>query len=316
MAVNVFHTLMQQARPLSLHRAPEINEELQKYYDLYQLHFCSDASHFFGYIDMDEFRISAHVWQPESSKGTVFMVHGYLDHSGLYTHIISFFLSQSLTVFIYDLPGHGLSTGERAGIRGFAQYSDVLHGCLQWADGKLFAPWYLFGQSTGAAIIADSLVHGGLIQTYPIEKVVFFSPLVRIPQWHMIKYLCYFLSPFIKNIQAKQVKTSNDKHFMLFLDKDPLRAKAVTLAWLKALYQWVGSMDEVKSILSLPVCIIQGENDTTVDWKYNLEYLSNIFDNLDILLLPEAYHHLANESQCIRQKYTHFLRTWLMDDRS
>ena len=313
MAVNAFHSLMQQACPLALNKTSEKNEELQKYYVLYQLHFCPDVSHFFGYIDMDEFRISAHVWQPKCQRGTVFIVHGYLDHSGLYTHIINFFLSQSLTVFIYDLPGHGLSTGERAGIKGFSQYSDVLHGCLQWADGKLSAPWYLFGQSTGAAIIADSLACRGVAQTYPVEKIVLFSPLVRIPQWHMVRCLCYFLSAFKKSIQVKQVKTSNDEDFTLFLDQDPLRGKVVTFAWLKALYQWVGSMNRVRSRLSLPVCIIQGERDATVDWRYNLKYLSGIFDNPDILLLPEAYHHLVNESQCIQQKYTDFLKAWLID---
>ena len=52
---------------------------------------------------------------------------------------------------------------------------------------------------------------------------------------------------------------------------------------------------------------MQGEADGTVDWPYNLKVLKAKFDQPQILLLPEARHHLANELPGIRQRYFDFI---------
>ena len=52
---------------------------------------------------------------------------------------------------------------------------------------------------------------------------------------------------------------------------------------------------------------MQGEADGTVDWPYNLEVLKAKFTEPQILMLPEARHHLANELPGIRQRYFTFI---------
>ncbi|MNG14200.1 hypothetical protein D3C84_979350 [compost metagenome] len=71
-------------------------------------------------------------------------------------------------------------------------------------------------------------------------------------------------------------------------------------------------MDWVKRIEAAPVSarrlvIIQGESDMTVDWPYNLKVLREKFAAPEILLIPEARHHLANELPAIRQRYFDFI---------
>ncbi|SUV72968.1 lysophospholipase [Acinetobacter baumannii] len=39
------------------------------------------------------------------------LLHGYLEHSGIYQPIIREILEQGFSVITYDLPGHGLSNG-------------------------------------------------------------------------------------------------------------------------------------------------------------------------------------------------------------
>ncbi len=45
----------------------------------------------------------------------------------------------------------------------------------------------------------------------------------------------------------------------------------------------------------------------TVDWQHNLQVLKWKFDRPQILLLPEARHHLANETLEMREEYFEFL---------
>lgn len=44
-----------------------------------------------------------------------------------------------------------------------------------------------------------------------------------------------------------------------------------------------------------------------MDWPYNLEVLKAKFAEPQILMLPEARHHLANELPGIRQRYFDFI---------
>ena len=55
-------------------------------------------------------------WRPTKSLGTVIVVHGYMDHIGLYGHLIRHLLGRQLTVVCLDLKGHGLSSGAACSI--------------------------------------------------------------------------------------------------------------------------------------------------------------------------------------------------------
>lgn len=45
---------------------------------------------------------------------------------------------------------------------------------------------------------------------------------------------------------------------------------------------------------------MQGTGDTTVDWRYNLKKIKEKFPASEAVILQQARHHLANESQGIR----------------
>jgi len=53
--------------------------------------------------------------------------------------------------------------------------------------------------------------------------------------------------------------------------------------------------------LDLPVMILQGEQDLTVDWEWNLAILEEKFPDAQIYRHPEARHHLVNEAEPIRR---------------
>ncbi len=80
-----------------------------------------------GFVDTERYRLWAQVWTPEQPRGTAFVVHGYFDHLGLYRHLLERLLDQGWRVVLWDLPGHGLSSGARATIDDFEDYG----ACLQ-----------------------------------------------------------------------------------------------------------------------------------------------------------------------------------------
>ncbi|MEF9671770.1 hypothetical protein QNM99_01865 [Pseudomonas sp. PCH446] len=45
----------------------------------------------------------------------------------------------------------------------------------------------------------------------------------------------------------------------------------------------------------------------TVDWAHNLDVLRAKFDHPEVLMLPGARHHLANEIPAYRERYFRFL---------
>ncbi len=109
---------------------------------------------------MPLFKLHVQVFQPKLKaetdviKGTVFLLHGYLEHSGIYQPIIRELLDQGFSVLTYDLPGHGLSNGSPASIQNFDHYQQVLEAVYRYVNMQLNrpTPWLGIGQSTGGAI--------------------------------------------------------------------------------------------------------------------------------------------------------------------
>ncbi|MDR0209543.1 MAG: alpha/beta hydrolase [Pseudomonas putida] len=252
------------------------------------------------------FELVGQVWLPERPTATLFLLHGYYDHMGLYCHVIEWALSQGFAVISCDLPGHGLSSGERASIADFGAYQQVLDALFEQARLlDLPRPWHLCGQSTGGAIVVDHVLHHGA-RSPADGQVILLAPLVRPRAWYWSKFSYSVLRHFVNGIERRFSENSNDPAFLPFLEADPLQPRRLPTAWVGALVAWVKRIEAAPRSMRRPV-IVQGEADATVDWPYNLKVLKAKFAEPQILMLPEARHHLANELPDIRQRYFAFI---------
>lgn len=259
-----------------------------------------------GRFAVDGYEVVSQVWWPERAKATLFLFHGFYDHTGLYRHVIEWALDQNFAVIACDLPGHGLSSGERASIKDFAEYQDTLQKLFAEAQSlDLPQPWHLFGQSTGGAIVIDHVLNQGA--SSPAQgQVILLSPLVRPRAWGWSKLSYYLLKPFVKAIARRFSENSNDPYFLPFLQADPLQPLRLPTAWVGALARWIKRIEAAPYSMRRPL-IVQGQADMTVDWEHNLEVLRGKFDRPQVLMLPEARHHLANETLALRREYFGFL---------
>jgi len=277
----------------------------QAYFDLYHINFARDLAnitHGFGRIDAAGFRIATHYWLPDNPRGTLAIVHGYYDHVGIYNHVIRFALQHNLAVLAFDLPGHGLSSGERASIDSFNQYGDVLAEVIKQSYHLMPQPLYALGQSTGAAVILNYLwrtADDNAINNV-FSKVVLCAPLILPRGWRAGRFIFAIARYFLKQLKRGKARSSHDSNFNNFImQQDCLQTKHLQLQWIGAMKAWDKQFRAYKP-LQQPLLIIQGTGDMTVDWHYNLPTIQSKLPNAKIILIADAGHQLVNESEQYR----------------
>lgn len=290
--------------------------EVQRYVRYYGIDFASrypDLLHAFGYFEAAGHMLAVHAWMPPNPRGTVMVCHGYFDHVGLYRHVIDHLLKRGFAVLAYDLPGHGLSSGPRAAIEDFRIYREVLIQCLEKKANHFPKPWHVVAQSTGGAIIIDLALYGARIGAeFPFEKVILLAPLVRPAGWRLGSLKHALISPFTDSVRRVFPTNSNDPEFLHFLrNLDPLQSKMLSARWVSALKKWIPSIESAPKVSISPV-VIQGDRDTTVDWRHNLEVIQDKFHEPDIHILEGARHQLVNESEPYRERIAGILDKHLL----
>ena len=256
-----------------------------------------------GFLEAAGYRLAIHYYWLSQPRGTVFLFHGYLDHSGLYTRIIRHCLSLGMNVLIYDLPGHGLSSGKPTAIHSFREYQRILVRVLDAAREEAPGPWIGIGQSTGGAVLIDYMLsRRGTPDLVDFSGTILLAPLVR-PVGFRVGRLAHALTrPFQDQWKRVFVANSNDSEFTRFLkEHDPLQAQAIAMAWLTALNRWVSQIEGALPV-DADVAVVQGEQDGTVDWRHNLKVLRRKFHRVRLYQIPEGRHHLVNESEPILEQ--------------
>jgi len=261
-----------------------------------------------GALTAGGYQLAVQGWWPREPRGSLLLLHGYYDHMGLYGHVVDWALSRQWAVLACDLPGHGLSSGARASINDFAEYQTALTALVAEARRlDLPRPWHLLGQSTGGAILLDYLLRG---EPAPeLGETILLAPLVRPHAWRQGLWTYRLVKPFARALPRRFSVNSGDPAFLDFLQQDSLQPRELPAQWVGALARWIPQLERAPAS-NRSLLVIQGEQDFTVDWRHNLGVLEAKFARPEVLRLPEARHHLVNETEALRQRYFRWL-----DDR-
>lgn len=293
---------------------PELTFDLQKdlespvssgiraYLDHYLLPVAEDTpgvQRALGRVSLVGFDILVHYWRPPEPKGTLIIVHGYFDHSGLYGQVVRFGLAHGLTVLAYDQPGHGLSSGERLAIDDFDRYADVLAALLRRAEPVLSGPRYTLGQSMGGAVLLNHLWRYG---SEPTGRIALCAPLVLPRAWGLSKWLHTLLRRWVKCVPRTFSDSSHDPDFNEFLARhDGLQDAHVSVQWVGAMREWDQRFRGLRPRED-ELLVVQGTGDGTVDWRYNLMQIRRKLPNVKVEMIEGARHQLVNESEPYRAR--------------
>lgn len=287
----------------------------REFYGLTDL--CARAHHGFGFVNVAGDRICTQYWLPPKAQGTLFVLHGYYDHVGLYARAVEFGLRCGLAVVAFDLPGHGLSDGERAVVDDFAHYTAALSTIFDQCK-RLSIPGPNFGlaQSTGCAVLLKyQMDKASWFQAEPtFTAQVFLAPLVRPAGWRYGRWLHWLLNPFIRNLRRTYYDNSHNPDFLARVKVDPLQPNILSLRWLGAMKQWIRQVQDGCS-LDVPTLMVQGTEDATVDWHFNIPLLCTRLPRHHIYWLNGGRHQLINESDELCSEYLrvaeHFVDSYL-----
>ncbi len=274
--------------------------ELAAYRAFYGFH--SEVDHYIGRTDNGRHWICVQAFVPERCTATVLVCHGYYDHTGLYMYLIEHLLSRGLAVLSLDLPGHGLSSGERANIDSFDTYvSAVDHvlslDCVRSGDVLPF-PTQAVGQSMGGAVLLEYLEQNADVG---FDNLVLLAPLVRPYGWSLLRFYFHLVKGFISDRKRNITNNADNAEFVAFQHRDPLQAHVLPVAWVAAMVEWKNRFEKYPPRPELSPIVIQGHADRTVDWQHTLRTLHRRYTP-KVLEIPEARHHLVNESEAIREQ--------------
>ena len=284
------------------HASSAVEQEYFRFYGIDSENRMPQVEHFFGSFASTEFNIACHFFRQQHAKGTCYVVHGYYDHVGLYGNVIDYWLGKGFSVIAFDLPGHGLSTGPKATISSFTEYSAALERCIDLSREHTAAPLHLVGQSTGATIVMLHVLHHEYTKaTSPFAQIVLLAPLVRPSLWRLSRLLHRILRPFVKTMPRRFAANSSDPEYLEFIrGNDPLQSQLLPVQWVSAMRDW---MDLFAGFVptDLEPFIVQGQKDGTVDWRFNVKAITEKFPACEVFYIEEGRHHLANESEEIRR---------------
>jgi len=222
---------------------------------------------------------------PVSVKGTIFLLHGYLEHAALRAPIAREWVARGWEVVGLDLPGHGLSSGLRAEIDDFEVYADALETALEAHDWP--RPRVAIAHSLGAATVLLVAHRRGS----PFARAVLEAPLVRSFLWEPSRLAMQLLGDAISTLPRRASGISRRQAFYDRLKNDPLYIDRVPAAWFPALEAFVDQTGGWEPIEGTYL-VLQGTADTVVDATYNLRLLGKLLPDLEVVTIPGGRHHL------------------------
>lgn len=250
------------------------NISIENYLDVYgftQSHYLGEARSKWVYGPAG--KLATYELRPAKSfKGhTFFVVHGYFEHTAWMQEIIFHLLKYGYRVIAFDLPGHGLSEGDRGDIHHFSDYALSFKIIYDY----FFTPHQEFsylGYSTGATpIVHWALVGGRELGIFPsLTQTHLFAPLIKLSMDR------FTWIPMLYHRATQNYRFPRRKNYKAL--EDPLAVPFVNAKWLFKNRIWHQELITSARPFELPnLYIWTGDSDSTVHWDYNLNVFKKYF---------------------------------------
>jgi alpha-beta hydrolase superfamily lysophospholipase len=254
-------------------------------------------------------------WTKKKPSGVLVIIHGVGEHSGRYQNIIHELEKKNISIYSFDLRGHGRSGGKRGHIESFMEYIEDIRIFIKVIRGeheKL--PIVMLGHSMGGLIALKYLLENqkdlrGLILSSPYLKLA-----VKVPGWKT--FLGRLLSGILPGLSMPTgldpLALSSDREVCETYANDPLVHSLVTARWFT---ETTAAREECMgrgSELNIPALIFHGKEDKIVDCRGTEEFYKNCDPkHCTLHLFDGLKHETMNETEPERKKVLKTVSDWI-----
>lgn len=255
----------------------------------------------------------------QSSSEWVIVTHGVGEQSGRH----SYWLEDGFTdrnVLLWDLQGHGESTGKRGHVKAFDQYLSDLDQLISWlAKEQGMKKFNLFGHSMGGLIVARWILTRSQATRYP-EKVILSSPatggggLVG-EVFGVLPDLIYSRLLKLPTLGVSGLlplsNLSHDPKVEKAYVSDKLNVlKVHTSLYFDLLRQAKATFSQSLGSRAPLLCII-GSEDIIVNRKKVIQHFTTVDKNCKLVVVNGGYHELYQEIPKYRDQFLKSIQDFL-----
>ena len=266
---------------------------------------------FRGYRDYNLYYQS---WLPSGiPRAILLIVHGLHEHSGRYTNLVDYFISEGYAIYSFDLRGHGRSEGLPGYVERFWYYLYDLKAFFdlvrsEYSDTRIF----LLGHSMGGTIVVTYAIDHQNEFVGLLVSGALLEPGSNITKALMV--IARILSVLAPRMGTTEIDTTTISHDQAVVDayvNDPLvyqgKIRARQGAELIKMYQKLPY--DIEKI-TLPVLIMHGDSDRLVDPEGSHMLYERLGSRDKTLKLYGGfYHEVFNEPG--RKQVFDDMKTWL-----
>ncbi|XP_077497534.1 monoglyceride lipase-like [Amblyomma americanum] len=279
-------------------------------------------------VETDEFvnhhgqKICCKSWMPLTSlsrcRGLVFMIHGYMEHSGVpyYDTLATMLVGLGCYVFIQDLVGHGMSEGGRANVKTFDDYLDDILFHVDKTRRKFSRKAvYLIGHSMGgtlALMAAQKRVHdfAGIIIVSPL-----IAPSKELAPWYKrtTTKILGRLVPGMPVAALDLTLLTRDANVVSWQRNDPLRYKGhIPVGWAAAGVVALENLHKKAHLVQAPLLVQVGAADKICAPAATEEFFQTVHSSdKTFKVYPGAYHNILAEIEGVPEKAFQDIADWM-----
>jgi alpha-beta hydrolase superfamily lysophospholipase len=236
-------------------------------------------------------------------KASVFLVHGFGEHSGRYLHLFDRLTKDNYEVSMLDLRGHGYSEGRRGTVSSFANYEEDVIAGLDFAarNVKPNKKLFVLAHSMGALITLRVVTSA----RPPIDGMVLSCPLLRLtmpmPSWK--KWASFAAASVLPTLRVssgiKGHQLSRDQAIAAAYDADPLVLKNLPMHTFWEIFKSYQEASRLASIMSHSFFMQIGGLDSVVDARASEQWFKQVDRkavDATLKIYPDLMHEIYNEA--------------------